>query len=79
MKLLTEYLEHALTFERLAAEESNLELRARFEMQATAYRAMVSERAIMYGLPPPSPPPVQARPQSSAHPRARLLRWKQPA
>ena len=64
MKLLTEYLEHALTFERLAAEESNPELRKHLEMQAAAYRKLVSERAARYGLPQPSPPPVRPRPPS---------------
>jgi hypothetical protein len=79
MKLLTEYLEHALTFERLAAEETNPELRKCFEMQAVAYRKLVSERAAKYGLPPPSPPPVRPRPQSSTQPHARFALPKQPA
>lgn len=57
MRLLTEYLEHALTFERMASEEENVELRLRFEAQAAAYRKLVAERAARYGLPPPSPPP----------------------
>jgi hypothetical protein len=57
MKLLTEYLEHALSFERLAAEENNPELKAQFEKQAEAYRKLVTERAERYGLPPPSAPP----------------------
>jgi hypothetical protein len=56
MKLLTEYLEHALQFERLAAQESNPELKALFESQAAAYRKLVAERAQKYGLPPPSRP-----------------------
>src|SRR4051794_22238573 len=38
MKLLTEYLEHALTFERMAAEETNPDVKAQFERQAAAYR-----------------------------------------
>jgi hypothetical protein len=56
MKLLTEYLEHALTFERMASEEENPELRLRFEAQAAAYRKLAAERAARYGLPAPSPP-----------------------
>jgi hypothetical protein len=31
MKLLTEYLEHAISFERMAARETNPEIRAQFE------------------------------------------------
>jgi hypothetical protein len=57
MKLITEYLEHALSFERMAAEENNPELKAQFEKQAAAYRKLVAERAEKYGLPPPSAPP----------------------
>ena len=61
MRLLTEYLEHALAFERMASEEDNAELRLHFEAQATAYRRLAAERAAKYGLPPPSPPPSYAR------------------
>jgi len=56
MKLLTEYLEHAITFERLAAQENNPAVRAQFEKQAAAYRKLAAERAAKYGLPPPSLP-----------------------
>lgn len=56
MKLLTEYLEHALAFERLAAEESNPGVKTQFESQAAAYRKLAAERAARYGLPAPSPP-----------------------
>jgi hypothetical protein len=57
MKLLTEYLEHAISFERMAAEEANPEIRAQFEKQATAYRKLAASLAVKYGLPAPSPPP----------------------
>jgi hypothetical protein len=56
MKLLTEYLEHALMFERMAAEETNPEVKAQFATQAAAYRKLAAERAAKYGLPAPSPP-----------------------
>jgi hypothetical protein len=56
MKMVTEYIEHALTFERLAAEEQDPELRAELESQAKAYRSLAAERAIRYGLPLPSQP-----------------------
>lgn len=56
MKLLTEYLEHALNFERLAADETNPQLKEAFEQQAKAYRKLASERAKKLGLPAPSEP-----------------------
>jgi hypothetical protein len=59
MKLLNEYLEHALSFERMAAEENKPEVRAQFERQAAAYRKLAGERAARYGLPAPSLPQEQ--------------------
>jgi hypothetical protein len=56
MKLLTEYLEHALTFERMAAEENNPEIKMQFKTQAAAYRKLAADRAAKYGLPAPSLP-----------------------
>jgi hypothetical protein len=56
MKLLTEYLEHALQFERLAADESDPKLKEALEQQAKAYRKLASQRAEKLGLPPPSAP-----------------------
>lgn len=56
MKLLNEYLDHAITFERMAAEEQKPEIKAQFEQQAKAYRTLAAERAARYGLPAPSPP-----------------------
>ncbi|WP_271606576.1 hypothetical protein [Bradyrhizobium sp. CCBAU 11434] len=55
MKLLGEYLENALQFERMAAEESDPDLKAAMESQAKAYRIMAAKRAKMLGLPEPSP------------------------
>jgi hypothetical protein len=69
MKLLTEYLEHALSFERMAAEENNPEVRAQFEKQALAYRKLVVERAAKYGLPAPSPPLQRASQLSLNQPK----------
>ena len=59
MKLLCEYLEHALTFERLALQESDPVVKSQFEKQATAYRKLAAERAEKYGLPLPSSPEKQ--------------------
>ena len=60
MKLIAEYLEHALAFEKLAADEGNPEIRVQFEEQAKAYRKLAAERAERYGLPAPSPPPQRS-------------------
>jgi|1186.fasta_scaffold213102_2 hypothetical protein len=56
MKMLSEYLERALQFEQLAAEESNVNLKTQLENQAAAYRKLAADRAAKYRLPPPSPP-----------------------
>lgn len=56
MKLLTKYVEHARSFERMAAQENNREVQALFEKQADAYRKLAAERAARYGLSDPSPP-----------------------
>ena len=56
MKLLNEYLDHALSFERMTSEENNPEVRAQFERQAAVYRKLAAEPAEKYGLPAPSLP-----------------------
>ena len=56
MKLLTEYLDRALSLERLAADEQNEEFKTQLLNQASAYRQLAAKRAKDYGLPPPSPP-----------------------
>jgi hypothetical protein len=58
MKLLTEYLEHARSFERMAAQENNREIRSQFKKQAMAYRELAAERAARYGLSAPSLAPA---------------------
>jgi hypothetical protein len=55
MKLLKEYLEHALAFESLAAQQNDPEIRAQFEQQAASYRRLAAERAERLKLPLPSP------------------------
>ena len=60
LKMLSEYIEHALTFERLAAQEQNPKLKAELESQAKAYRKLAAETATKFGLPLPSPPPDTA-------------------
>jgi len=56
MKLFTEYLAHARAFERLAAEELDLAVKAAFEKQAADYRKLAVERAARFGLPTVQPP-----------------------
>jgi hypothetical protein len=53
MKMIAEYLEHALNFERMAAEETNAEVKAVFEKQAASYRKLLAERAKKFGLDDP--------------------------
>jgi hypothetical protein len=53
MKMIAEYLEHAIQFERLAADESNPTLKESLANQAIAYRKLAAERAKRLKLPPP--------------------------
>jgi hypothetical protein len=53
MKMLAEYLEHALQFERLAAAEANPKLKVDFERQAATYRKLAEKHAKKFGLRPP--------------------------
>ena len=48
--MIAEYIEHALQFERMAADEKDPKLRAELEKQATAYRKLAAERAQRLGL-----------------------------
>jgi hypothetical protein len=45
MLKIEEYLENARQFDRLAAEETNLAIKAQFEKQADAYRKLAERRA----------------------------------
>ena len=56
MKLLTEYLERAISLERLAANESDSDFKNNLLKEAAAYRKLATKRARDYGLPAPSPP-----------------------
>ncbi len=58
MKMIAEYLEHAIRFERMAANESDPRLKAEFEKQAAAYRKLAEQRAKKQGL--QFPPPQQS-------------------
>jgi hypothetical protein len=56
MKLLTEFLERAVQFEKLAAQETDPELKVKLQRQAKAYRRIAAKRAEELGFPQPSPP-----------------------
>jgi len=45
MKMVAEYLEHALRFEKLAAEETDPALKDALTQQAEAYRRLAAKRA----------------------------------
>jgi hypothetical protein len=53
MKMIAEYLEHALNFERMAAAESNPQVKAVFEKQAATYRKLAADRTKKFGLDDP--------------------------
>jgi hypothetical protein len=56
MKMLAEYVENAIKFEKMAAEERDAKLKEYFEKQAVAYRKLAKKRAKDYGLNiPPQP------------------------
>jgi hypothetical protein len=50
MKMLAEYLEHAIKFEQMAAQERDARLRVALEKQAAAYRKLAEKRAEEFGL-----------------------------
>ena len=55
MKMVFEYLDKALDFKRLAAAETNPELKASLMKQAEAYRKLAADRALREKLTPLPP------------------------
>jgi hypothetical protein len=55
MKMVAEYLDKAITFERLAYVEKDAKAKAELFAQAKAYRKLATERAKRLGLNKPSP------------------------
>jgi len=51
--MLAEYLDHALEFERMAANEQNPQVKVQLEKQAAAYRKLAAGRAKLLGMEPP--------------------------
>jgi hypothetical protein len=54
MKMLAEYLENAIKFEKMASAEKDAKLKEDFEKQATAYRKLAEKRAKEHGFKMPS-------------------------
>jgi hypothetical protein len=55
MKMLAEYLEHAIQFERMADETEDGALKEQFLKQAEEYRKLAEKRAIQIGFRKPPP------------------------
>jgi hypothetical protein len=53
VKLIAEYLDRALQFERMAEYSQDPKLREQLLQQSVAYRKLASKRALQLGLPPP--------------------------
>jgi hypothetical protein len=58
VKLVAEYLEHAVRFERMAAEATDPKLKESLQKQAIAYRKLAEKRAAQIKLPPVNLPSV---------------------
>lgn len=58
MKLVTEYLERVVEFDRMAAEASDRILKSSLKKQADDYYNIAVERARKTGQPVPPRPPV---------------------
>lgn len=53
MKIVAEYLDKAIHFEQMAAQEKNAQLKAELLAEAKAYRKFAAERAVRENLPSP--------------------------
>ena len=50
MERIIDYMERAIVIHRLATDEANPELKAKFEEQAAAYRKIAAHRAEKLGV-----------------------------
>lgn len=57
MKLITEYLQQAVQFERMAEESDDPTLKEQLLKQADDYRRLAKKRALALGVPEPGLPP----------------------
>jgi hypothetical protein len=56
MKMIAEYLEHALQFEQMASEAKDQRLKADLLAQADAYRKLAEKRVSKMNMPMPHRP-----------------------
>ena len=61
VKLVAEYLEQAVRFNRMAAEATDPKLKESLEKQAAAYRKLADKRAAELNLPPVNLPVPRAK------------------
>jgi hypothetical protein len=61
VKLIAEYLEQALHFQRMAAEATDPTLKDSLEKQAAAYRKLAERRAAQLNLPPVNLPALSPK------------------
>ena len=54
MKIVAEYLDKAIHFEQMAAQEKDAQLKAELLAEAKAYRKFAAQRAARENLPSPS-------------------------
>ncbi len=57
MKLVAEYLERSMEFQRMADEAADPEFKTKLHEQAMAYYRLAVKRAQEMGVKPPDPPP----------------------
>ncbi|MBV8754509.1 MAG: hypothetical protein JO328_16730 [Hyphomicrobiales bacterium] len=57
MRLVAEYLDRAMQFERMAEYTQDPQLRQQLLQQSEAYRKLATKRATQLGVPPPQADP----------------------
>jgi hypothetical protein len=70
VKLVTENLEEAAKFDRMAEEASTPALKKALQGQATAYRKLAARRAADQNSSPVDMPAIEAQPQPAAQPQS---------
>jgi putative SOS response-associated peptidase YedK len=78
MKLLSEYLERAVSLERLAASEQDSDFKTQLLNQAAAYRKLAARRAEQYWMPAPSPPEMPPPPRNGGPPVTNIRNTSSP-